>query len=103
MPVFPGCQLELQVICFGGNPLPKEKKNDKCASLTLVQCVGPAPTGGSNSVKPPIPELVNAYHLATLTLHGWRLGPSRRTSLFLFLCWNHICSKTSIDKSFIQI
>ena len=50
--------------------------------MTLVQCVGPAPTGGSNSVKPPIPELVNAYHLATLTLHGWRLGPSRRTSLF---------------------
>lgn len=52
--------------------------------MTLVQCVGPAPTGGSNSVKPPIPELVNAYHLATLTLHGWRLGPSRRTSLFIF-------------------
>ena len=52
--------------------------------MTLVQCVGPAPTGGYHMSKPPILIWLNAYHLATLTLHGWRLGPSRRIYLFYF-------------------
>lgn len=37
--------------------------------MTLVQCVGPAPTGGYHMSKPPILIWLNAYHLATLTLH----------------------------------
>lgn len=56
----------------------------KVRLLTLVQCAGPAPAGGYHMSKPPIPIWLNAYHLATLTLHGRRLGPSRRTYLFYF-------------------
>ncbi|MBO5017068.1 MAG: hypothetical protein J6C92_14875 [Bacteroidaceae bacterium] len=35
----------------------------------LVQCAGPAPAGGYPRSKPPILRGLNAYHIATLTLH----------------------------------
>lgn len=66
----------------------------KLRLLTLVQCASPALAGRYLLSKRPIPSKLNAYHLATLTLHGRRLGPSRRTYLFYFLYRNNICSKT---------
>lgn len=66
--------------------------------LTLVQCAGPAPAGGYHMSKPPILIWLNAYHLATLTLHGWRLGPSRRISLFLFYAGTTFALKPATAK-----
>lgn len=59
--------LECQLLC---------KADDFCLTHSaeiskkgLVQCAGPAPAGGYLSTKPPIADKLNAYHIATLTLH----------------------------------